>query len=588
MSTGNGHLETDIVDVFSDTFGSIDIGSFGVEKTDREDQEIVADIGFGVQDLEQERMVSTGLSSGNQTLAAMGAGRISLLLKQAIPSDRRKATERAYFHVENDDLLCDLINIMVDFTTLGLSLQSTPPLQSGEDVQQQSSNFQTTLNKLRLSMDIDKVVDDLTRDWYVSDNMVLYWRFGSEVSGGLSSDGSTPNDNLFGIPGLQELAVLNPALVDWNNSLGGDILMVKIPDAVRERIKAAFDAGQKKRKSKTEIRNALHEEGIGDKWIDAILNSKRNDGGEMVELKAEDGDYWIIRTKARKNCGLATPSMKTIFLDLEMRGMAKDAEFSVFYMLKHFIMLIKAGESIQQGPLAGQKTNWLNKKESKTLLNYFSVVSRAMRAAVNHTVKIEYIYPPPDMFSVEKFKSCESRMFNWSGVTKVMTSGEGSDYGGGYLSIRKTIAKIEKCRLQINLLFMEFFNHPTIVDAISTPKEFSVTTNFDVNVLKEPRQLLDEVKWLFESGISDQRTSAQELGRDPERLKSSAIQSRSENETDQVWEPIGLQGQSLFGFTGDEGQGDGSNPTGRPIGTGKTRNEHTRTRSPGGRLTENV
>jgi hypothetical protein len=137
---------------------------------------------------------------------------------------------------------------------------------------------------------------------------------------------------------------------------------------------------------------------------------------------------------------------------------------------------------------------------------------------------------------------------------------------------------MQKYRENISLLFLKFFQHPTIATAIGAPKDYTVIANFDVNVLKEPRQLLEEVAFLYEHAIIDQPTAAQELGRDPERLKASKAQTRQENDDNGIWEPIGTQGQAI----------SPTGPNGRPANPGVERSEQTRTRSPGGQVTENA
>lgn len=514
-----------------------------------------------------------GVSIGN-----LQAGSLSGLMNVENPKDRRGQIIRARYYYDTDDLLGDLIDVKLDIATSGITLQPTPPatFEDTEASQKELIEFRQSLDFLQIDMDFEKLVQDLLKDWFITDSMILYWRIDPTTQNtDQTSESSTPSDAepRYGIPGIKDICTLNPAEVDWNNSLGRDVLMIDIPKAVQAEINKAFEDGNNKnpKQSAAEVRANLIKQGFGEKWIDAVVAKKT-----QVELKNEDGDYWAIRTRARRYHGLADPSMKKIFLTLAMRQMMSEGEFSAAFMLKHFIMLLKQGESITQGPLAGNRKNWMKPGDGKKLLTKFSVVAKAMRIAADHTTKIEFVFPPAEMFSAAKFETAENRIHNWVGIAKALMTGDSQNYGGGLLSSKKLIAHIQKVRKEIRLLFYEFFGHSTIAKRVGTPEKFLISVLFDETVLKEPRQLLEEVKFLFQSKISDPRSAAKELNRDPDTLKSSTLQSRQENETLHVWEGVGGQGEDLPG----QGRGAGG---GRPAGDGTQLDEETRNQPPSGR-----
>lgn len=519
-----------------------------------------------------------GVSSGNPINA--GAGSIDTLVGAALPATRRGITKRAYLHYDSDDLLQELIDIKTEFTAAGFSLQASSAANQNPSAESENelANFQANLDEICLMMDFSKLVEDLIKDWYISDSMILYWRTDAPLANinGFESERTTPNKNLEEgwIPGLYEICALHPKEVDWVNSMGSDFLLVDISQQIRDTITTAFSRGKLlDGKSDEEITKDLIESGIHLKWIIAVRK-----GQKQVMLREEDGDHWQICTKARQYYGLAAPSMYTIFLSLEARKLLTQGDFSTAFMMKHFIMLIKQGESIKTGPLAGNKKNWMTLKDAKNALQQFSVVSKAIRAAVNHTTTIQFVYPPKEMFDPDRFASVEHRIYNWVGVTVVLNTGTGSEYAGGYLSIKKLVSKILQSREKVNCLLMKFFRHPSISSRLKLPKGSTVRANFDFNILKEPRILLQEVQWLFEQSITDQRTAARELGRDPEQLKTSTLQSRKEEETLGVWSGVGAQGQKK----------SSDNSEGRPANDGTQINEETRTQYPGGRVTENT
>lgn len=524
--------------------------------------------------LNNESFNVEGLATGY----GAATGTISDLLGRIVPKGKRDQLKRAYKYYEEDDLLNKLVNIKIDFVTAGINV-TAQPRKTDAVTPEQVEEFQETIDQVELDIDLDKLSEDLARDWIVSDNMILYWRTDPSSSAGLSSESSIPTDEFetVGIPGVYDICTLDPCEVDWDNSLGQDILQLRIPNAVIDKVNNAFAIrGSSKvlKLTKEEIYQDLMDEGIGKKWIDAVRNRK-----DFVTLKKEDGDNWLIQTKERKHSGLAKPSMKTIFLRLEQRRILSEGDFSASIMMKHFIQLIKQGESITQGPLAGQRTNWMTPAEATELLKKFSTVNKALRVAVNHTTIVEFIFPPKEIFNLDKFEKCELCIYVWSGITVTIVIGEGGKYSSGFISIKRMVADIGKIRKKISSLFINFFRHPTIAPKLSTPPRTLVAVNYDSDVLKDPRQLLEEVKFMFENSIMDHRTAATSLDRDPETLKASAEQTKREHAKG-AWTPTGTQGQvGGFGF-GNEG--------GRPPNDDTTVDEVTRMQRPTARQTENT
>jgi len=522
-------------------------------------------------------------SDGNFSASGLlQSGTVSELLRKMCPKDRREQIRRAYFHYEKDDLLKDLVDLKIEFSIagLGVQVQQRTTVKKRKEIDA-ALEFQQQMEDICEQFDLDKVTEDLLRDYYVTDNMILYWRIddAAQEEGDLDSEDSTPDGyaspTLTGIPGVADISVLNPADVDWKNSFGSNVLYVAIPREVADQIRVVL------RKSRSDIDSAaaqLAPLGIGRKWVEAV---SRNEN--MVELSNDEGDYWLVCTRQRKNYGLSNPSMRTIFLPLEIRRMMSEGEYSAALIMKHFIMLLKSGESITTGPMAGSTKNYLKKKDADRINKEWAQFTKALRAAVNHTFKVEFVYPPKEMFDDAKYKNSETRIFNWSGITQAVFSGQSDNYGGGYLGIRRMAASISRGRTKVGGMWSKFFSHPTIAPRIKTPPNTWVTTKFDGNVLKEPVQLLDEVKFLFESGASDQRTSARELGRDPDSLRTSKMQTMAENKTLGVWKPVNEPARKPGGKV-DKTVADKG---GRPANPGTTKSEQTRTQKPTGRTTKN-
>jgi hypothetical protein len=542
--------------------------------------EISSEIAFVVEGLDKEATLDYAQISSGSTNA--GTGSVSWLLNTSIPKTKKGRIKKCYTHYEYDDLLSDLIDIKVNMSNSGLSASVKTPIDSNitEEEQKEIISLQSRINSICKSIDISKLADDLLRDWFIADSMVLYWRVSSGKTNNESSPDSSPLSEDQEIPGLVEICSLCPGDINWDNSLGNDILSIDIPKSLKEMITDAF-RGANSRSQREEVYRKLNECGVGTKWINAVMK-----GDGTVLLRREDGDNWIIRTKARKNHGLADPSMRTIFLPLESRKMLSEGDFTACFLMKHFIMLIKQGESIDTGPMAGSTKNWLKPGEAKKLLKCFSTVNKALRAAVNHTTEIEFVFPPKDMFDDGKYQKVEKRIFWWSGVSEVIISGTESNFSSGSITIKKTISKVFKARQELAILFSNFFLHETIKKHIGIKNGYDVKLEFDNNVLTDQRQLLEEVKFLYESAVLDPRSAAKELKRDADTLKVSTIQSRKENEQLQVWEPVGGQDKKSSSKVSSGNDSTGGKE-GRPANEGTEVNEDTRTQYPSSVKTDN-
>lgn len=498
-------------------------------------------------------------------VADVNTGDNILNSKQGIPSTYlpkglKEQIKKAQSWREDDELLESLIEIKKDFTIIGFSLQCRQSKFSKEE-QDTIDQFQETLDEIMIETNFYKIVSDLLVDFYTTDNAILYWR-----SKPASSDiplSITPISEL--LPNVYDICAINPGDCNYDDSLGVDNLYVDMPSVLYERIRFAIN--KLNVTDRIEAITSLIASGVGIKWIEAVKK-----GEKKVLLSKEDGDNWIVITKQRKHCGLKKPSMYNIFLDLQTRKMFKEGEFLGAFMMKHFIMLITQGESITQGPDAGSRKNWLSPEDAQKLINIFSNVSLAMRIAMNHTTDIKYIFPPAEMFSIDKYGSCEQRIFNWSGIIMAIMKGEGGTYSSAFIGIKKLVAHISNARRIIGEAVTNFFKHETIASSINPPAQTKIVARFDENVLKEPAQLLDEVKTLLSSGPLDPRSALFELGRDPDLVSSRKFRCISEQESDNIWSPV--YEKSAFGNTQQEQNG------GRPANEGTTPNEGTRTQPP--------
>lgn len=521
----------------------------------------------------------------------VGSATLTKLHTDTIPKKKAEKIQRALDWAEEDDLINRLIAVKADFGITGFNLVCKPEegteverlISSGKAKSEEDGNeeeltdkeaklliehgkFRGHLNRINRKWDIRAIVRKLMEDYFITDSCILYWKFEKPREANESSVPVTESPKHQLIPGLADIAPLSPGDVDWDNSFGRDHLRVKIPVEIRDRISKALMI--RTRPEREKAKESLMEEGIPQKYIDAVAS-----GQDYVDLSRDDGDRWLIKTRARPHHGLAVPSMVSIFISLAIRRALKEGDFAAAFMMKHFILHVKGGEPITQGPLAGQRLNYLKKAESDKLFEIISSTNKASRLVTNHTVSFTFVFPPKEMFDGAKYDKHEEGIHNWAGVSTVIFSGEGGTYGSGFLSIKRLVAHLSDIRNEVNWLLTEFFDDPEINEAVGVPEECEVSASFDENALKEPKQLLDEIKLMLEKGLHDPQIAIRELGRQPTAIKNSKLQSIEENKRTKIWEPL----FNPFEQLNDEGAG-----AGRPPNDTTTQNEDTRTQPPSG------
>ena len=543
-----------------------------------------SELAFVVDEIMQGQGYGPRLSINPEGISQLGASStIDKLIDRATPRDKMVCIRMAQEYADKDDFLGGVIDMLIDFTMTGFDLQVSVSQPSGEEktleqkhkISVETENF---LNKFQEVYDFKKVIKDLARDRKITDSMILYWRIDKDA---------TPIDTQSPIPNLTALYALNPSDVDWCNSFGMNILKVRIPEDIIYRVRNSLEQAR--------VSFALNDtllmvaplpqpimdlvnSGIPLKWIEAIRV-----GEKMVELSNEDGDYWIVSTKQRMNYGLAKPSMQRIFLSVETRQSLMQGEFTAGFMTKHFIMLVQQGESIDAGPLAGQRTNWLKPKDADALFKKFSDTTKAMRMVADHTLKITFVYPDAKIFGIEKYVAAESRILNWAGAVVTVVTGEGGNYGSAFIGIKRMISSISERRCELSDITTKFFNHPTIAKYVPSEEETNVIVVFDEQVLKEPAQLLKEIELLIKSSFIDPRTALRTFGYNPDRIRDSKFRSRQEDESDKSWSPMqNLENQNNQNSGADTGLNSPSkiDEGGRPANPSTTPNPGTRLQSP--------
>jgi len=300
-----------------------------------------------------------------------------------------------------------------------------------------------------------------------------------------------------------------------------------------------------------------------DRWMLAAKN-----GGTLL-LDREKGDGWAIVTRARKFNGFARPRMRSVFFDLMLRDLLKAGEWSCAMFVQSCIQHIKIGPAdfdTKVGPRAGQK-DYPYQKMVNSLNLMFQTPSRARRVITDATVDIKHLTPDVQMFTKEKFSSCDSRIESWGGVPMQMRTGQGDGYSQGFLGKTRFEADGLRARISIEQALYAFFSDPAVRKSkgLKLGDEDEVHFAWNKQILKDPKQVLEEIKFMQNNGGIDWRTTHELLGVNHDAIRCRIISQAKEDVEDgqTIWRPVFEPRQGLL--VGEkEPSVDGGDEPGRP------------------------
>jgi hypothetical protein len=519
------------------------------------------------------------------------------------PKKLSDAIDHSYAWYEKDDLYGGLIDVKKDFLVHGFKISVTKKQSDSlrdletllgnetennkEDTTGKSDAYiaerlkeaieiqelEEKLKNFSIEFDLTHTLETAVLDYLITDSMVLYWR---TIPGGAESQEVDANINLSEInnedTGVIDINSLKINDILWEDTLGADMLSVKIPNALKARIEIAIK--QKDNSVKNRMIEELLKQGVSERLIKAV-----EDGDDFIRLDKEEGDNWIVKTKERRHYGLAKPSATKIFLPLAVRLMNSEGEFAAAVMMKHFIFHIKCGESIESGPNAGSTKNWATQEEVDHYTKQFTGINKTKVIATNHTVEFSFVFPPAEIFSETKFASVNARIVNHVGVSLTLFTGEGGKYGGGYLSIKRLISSIMQGRSIVKEVFDKMLNSTDIRESLDIPDEYTITCSFGELQLKEHRQILDEVEALFDRHILSPDDALKDLGRDPSKTRGSLIKSIIENKYSKLWAGVEKE-ENINDNNNNKSNNKSNRNAGRPANPGTVVSDETREQDP--------
>lgn len=441
------------------------------------------------------------------------------MLRGLIPTSLREELILASNYAwGSSEIIQSICQVQKEFYGSGFSLQLKTKNTSYKESLQDRVNEMIRLHEIR------KVVDELILDFVSTDNFILHWAVNGKD--------------------LKYVTSINPARCDYIRSPGVDTLRVEMDDATITRIKVAIAS-----KNLPEVQKLYPQ-----KYIDAVQKGLR-----MIELRNEDGEYWVVKTSARRFSGLAHPSMKGIFSDIILRETLIAGDWAVAYYLKRVIEHVKAGESPPHGQLQNLRALYPTKEQIGEYLKAFKNVGQTLRFFTDHTVEINYPHPPVEIFDPSKYEKCEERILRWGGVVDVMMTGKGEGFAQGHLGVKRFVAKGLRARAVIAEAMEEFLLHESISPILKVPSGSTVETRFNEQTLKDPKQVLDELNAAMDHGVLDVESYHEGLGLCYELVKSRKERDMKEKET---WQPLFEKSQGML--SGKNGRPEEGEPQPAP------------------------
>lgn len=474
-------------------------------------------------------MSDSAIATAIKKQIAEAAGSLKAFIERSSP---RNLTEKIALALEFANGECDLIQDIVrtkrTFYAAGFSATFANP-----DGSEMEDEWILAFNNLVNQHQLQKVAQDLVFDFCACQNCILHWHVqGSE---------------------LKYVQTLDIRDIDWNKTVGTALMTVKIAEATVQKIRWALGAGGVPKEKLLDT--------YSEKIIDAII-AKKN----VIELRPEDGDFWMVYSDGRKFSGLVAPTMQSIFADASLRELLVAGDFSVAFLLKAAIFHVTAGESISQGPRAGTKDYWLKEGDRAKLQTALTKLGKAMILITDHTVKLNHVAPDAKLFDPIKYLKVEERIRRWGSTPEQLLTGEGEGFAQGSMGGKRFSSEGVEVRKHIGWMLSQFLTHESMRSVVNIQEGAVCTVDWDWNNLKEWKQALEELNSAWSQGMCSNETYQERVGlsRAVEKKRKEREQSEAE-----LWRPLFEAKQGMLtpddkGGRPDEGGGKSANDGPRP------------------------
>lgn len=461
------------------------------------------------------------------------AGALRNLIQTYIPQGAVNEVSMALAYAEGDcDLTSDICRTKRDFFSDGFRMVAKIPGATSEGSSKSGfDELNTAINGMVAMHKLPTIAEELTFFFAACDNAILHCK----IEGGA----------------IDYVQTIDPRDVDWSKTTTSQ-LALRIPSSLASEIK-------------TELKTTGGRQKLLERYPEKYIQAAEN-GSNLVILINDDGEYWWHAVAGNRWTGLCRPSHRQIVPDVILRQIFIDGDWSAAYFLKNIIQHVKAGEAgpSNQVTMGKRGPTWASTEDLKKLNNQLKELNKALRLMTDHTVKIEYIYPPKEAWDPTKYLKVEDRILRWGGVPEQLLTGKGDGHAQGQTGFTRFAANGKFVRRRIGDLFVDMFTHPDLRNAWGLPDQATVQAIWSQQNLKSPKVALDETNAAYDRGMLDDETYHERIGEDHDIVKA-----RMQKQPKKFWQPAFEKSQGLLTQDGeggrpDEGEGTSENDGPRP------------------------
>lgn len=227
----------------------------------------------------------------------------------------------------------------------------------------------------------------------------------------------------------------------------------------------------------------------------------------------------------------STPGIYSILPDLILVELCKDIDFSTAAQVKSGVVKY----SIGPGPGDANEYNRIPSKQAIAQLQneVFKQASNPMPLLVTgNDVKIEWVVPPIEIYTLEKYAAAMGRIFDWLGIPSVfwpsgiLTDKGSRAYASAYIEVKPFKQHIFALRNEIKRWLEKFLYNLCVVNKVGNER---VKISFDANVLTEESLILRKVEFAATQGLLSYETTQEELDYDPSYEKERKLANLEED-----------------------------------------------------------
>lgn len=224
-------------------------------------------------------------------------------------------------------------------------------------------------------------------DWEREDDLTDEWaRFGRDV--------------------WQEFILADSAVVLWRD--GGKPSVMHTEDVTYD------DRGGVEKVTIAFSKAALTEEMR--RTLGATLIAQIEKNGKITIVDGRTGTMNCrVLTRGKQGCGLVTPSVSSVMLDLAIWELLKIREWNGAFASRNVMRHAKKGHEIKSGNLAGQPLHFWKSAFAKQLLKALGGLSGYNEFSSNFDLNFEWVFLPGEFFDPKIFDSVTNRLMFWAG-----------------------------------------------------------------------------------------------------------------------------------------------------------------------------